>query len=210
MSVAQVVDPREAWERFAGAADAPGADERRRAFMEKNRNMHVAQCRVGELVFPDFDANFPRIKADLLKRGVDCGELSDEGRDAMRQNAERRAAAVERAGAEDDIVMLDDVESDDPAPAHDSEDEEEEVPFSGDPSEMPSLRGAQPPTREVLHNLGIGMPPPVDGGSDEEMGGAEEEEDEGVPFAAPDYFNRHLHPPLAPQAGSSGPPAGKR
>lgn len=204
LSVAQVVDPREAWERVAGTADAPGVDERRRAFKEKNRDMHIAQCRVGELVFPDFDANFPRIKADLLKRGVDCGELSEEGRDAMRQNAERRAAAVERAGAEDDIAMLDDDESDDPAPAHDSEDDEEGA-FSGHPSEMPSLRGAQPPTREALNSLGIGMPPPVDGDSDVEVDDVEHDE---VAFEAPGYVAMQVQ--LAQQAASSGPPMGAK
>ena len=206
LSVAQVVDPREAWERVAGSTDAPGVVDRRRVFKDKQRDTHIAQCRVGELVFPDFDANFARIKADLLKLGVDCGELSEEGRDAMRQNAERRAAAAERAGVEDDIAMLDDEESDEPAPLHDSEDEE---PFSGDPSEMPSLRGAQPPTREELNSLGIGMPPAVDGDSDAEVDDVDDVDHDEVAFEAPGYVALQVQ--RAQQASSSGaPPTAKR
>lgn len=210
LSVAQVVDPREPWMRGASAAEAPDSDERSRIFKKKHRDLHIAQCRVGELVFPAFDANFPRIKAELLERGVDCGELSEESRDTMRQNAERRAAAVERAGAEDDIAMLDDDDSDDPAPLDDEEDR-----FSGHPSEMPALSGVQPPTtREELRRLG--MPAPAgggsdggsdggfDGGSDAEMEGADFEPE----FAQAEYFE--LQAQRAQHAQHAGPSRSSR
>ena len=128
----------------------------------------------------------------------------------MRQNAERRAAAVERAGAEDDIAMLDDDDSDDPAPLDDEEDR-----FSGHPSEMPALSGVQPPTtREELRRLG--MPAPAgggsdggsdggfDGGSDAEMEGADFEPE----FAQAEYFE--LQAQRAQHAQHAGPSRSSR
>ena len=105
-SVAQIVDPRETWERI-NDPNVPDTAARRELFKAKNRNWHVAQCRAGELVFPEFEANFEKIRSDLSKLGIACGDMSDDF-DAMRARAEAAAERVETLGLADETAMLDD------------------------------------------------------------------------------------------------------
>ena len=109
-SVAQIVDPRETWERISDPR-VPDTAARRDLFKTKCRNLHVAQCRAGELVFPEFNANFEKIRDDLSKLGIACGDMSDDF-DEMRARAEAAAERVETLGVADDTAMLDDSSED--------------------------------------------------------------------------------------------------
>lgn len=110
-SVAQIVDPRETWERISEPAAVPDTAARRELFKTKCRNLHIAQCRAGELVFPEFEANFENIRSDLAKLGISCGDLSNDV-DAMRSRAEAAAERVDNLGVSDETAMLDDSSED--------------------------------------------------------------------------------------------------
>ena len=167
-SVAQIVDPRETWERISDPEAAPDTAARRELFKTGHRNLHIAQCRAGELVFPEFEASFEKIRADLAKLGISCGDISDDF-DAMRARAEAAAERVDNLGVSDETAMLDDSSEDE---GSDSELPEDEPPEPEPESFSSQLRLSREQQQAVAG------PPPRDSAedSDEQLEDVEEGE----------------------------------